>query len=147
MLVLDALGEAGAVLRDFLRSGPPQPFSVTNGERVRSILVFGCLAVGDSLTTTPTLRVLRRRWPGAAVTLLTSPAGARVLDGNPHVDRLLAMDLPWLVRSGSRGALGRWAKTVRLLARPGAIRRALGARPDLCVIFAPDTRLTAAAGS
>ncbi len=140
LLVLDALGTAGTALHDALAQGPPRLPSSVSAASVRSILVFGCLAVGDALTMTPALRALRRGRPDATVTLVTSPASARVLAGNPDVDRVVPFDLPWLVRWGTRGLAARTWRTVRLLAWPRALRRRTGSRPDLCLVFAPDVR-------
>ena len=53
------------------------------------LLVVKLAAVGDVLRTTSLLPGLHRRWPGAHVTWLTSPAAAPLFRGNPLVDRVL----------------------------------------------------------
>jgi ADP-heptose:LPS heptosyltransferase len=53
------------------------------------ILVVKLAAVGDVLRTTCLLPGLRRRWPGAHVTWVTSPSAAPLFRGNPLVDRVL----------------------------------------------------------
>jgi len=140
LLVLDALGTAGTARHGAAAHGPPRLSSGVRLQPVRSILVFGCLAIGDALTMTPALRALRQRWPGAAVTLVTSPASARILDGNPDVDQIVPFELPWLVRWGAPGVPARVWRTVRLLTWPLALRRRIGSRPDVCIAFAPDVR-------
>ena len=55
------------------------------------ILVVRVGALGDTLMVTPTLRALRRQHPLAEIDVLCSePAGA-LLDGNPHVSRIVRL--------------------------------------------------------
>jgi heptosyltransferase-2 len=54
------------------------------------LLVVKLAAVGDVLRTTCLLPGIRRRWPRAHVTWVTSPAAAPLFAGNPLVDRVLS---------------------------------------------------------
>lgn len=56
------------------------------------ILVVKVADVGDVLTATPALRSLRRTFPNAAITALTSPRCAGLLEGTRLVDEVLAFD-------------------------------------------------------
>jgi heptosyltransferase-2 len=53
------------------------------------LLVVKLAAAGDVLRTTSILPALRRRHPGASVHWVTAPGSAPLLEGNPHVDRIL----------------------------------------------------------
>jgi heptosyltransferase-2 len=55
-----------------------------------NVLAVRFSSIGDVLLTTPLLRALRRRHPGARVTVLTKETYAPLLSHNPHVDRVLA---------------------------------------------------------
>jgi ADP-heptose:LPS heptosyltransferase len=52
-------------------------------------LILGPDHIGDVLFNTPSLPYLRAGLPGCEWTFLTSPAGADVLRGNPHLARVL----------------------------------------------------------
>ncbi len=56
------------------------------------LLIVKLAAVGDVLRTTCLLPGIRRRWPRAHVTWVTSPAAAPLFAGNTLVDRVLAFD-------------------------------------------------------
>jgi len=47
-------------------------------------------ALGDVIRTLCILPELRRRWPDAQVTWVTSPAGARLIQGHRHIDRAIS---------------------------------------------------------
>lgn len=57
------------------------------------LLVIKLGARGDVLRTTPLVEGLKRRWPNAHVTWLTSPASLELLDGLPGLDRSLPLSL------------------------------------------------------
>lgn len=54
--------------------------------------------LGDLLFVTPALRFLRHSLPDAYIACLVGPWGKPVLEGNPHVDRLLACPFPGFTR-------------------------------------------------
>lgn len=55
-------------------------------------LVIRFSSIGDIVLTTPVLRNLEQQVPGAVIHYLTKPAFAQVLDGNPHVRRIHALE-------------------------------------------------------
>jgi len=55
-------------------------------------LVVKLADIGDVLTATPALRALRDTHPRARIDVLTSSAGAAVLAGSPHVDKIWCAD-------------------------------------------------------
>ncbi len=55
------------------------------------ILVMETGLIGELLVTTPTLRAVKRAYPGSSITVLVSPGSAPILVGNPAVSRLLPL--------------------------------------------------------
>lgn len=56
------------------------------------ILVCQLRQIGDVLLTTPSIRLLHERYPAAAIDVFTEKKCAPVLDNNPHVRRVWALD-------------------------------------------------------
>ena len=78
--------------------------SPVDPEAVRSILVVRTAYIGDVVMTTPMLGPLRRRFPHARLSFLTSRASAEVLSGNPDVDEILTYDPFWFYPSSPKAA-------------------------------------------
>jgi len=55
------------------------------------LLIVTTTGFGDTLWATPALRAIKKAYPKAFVTVLTSPLGQQVLAQNPHIDRLLTL--------------------------------------------------------
>ena len=55
------------------------------------ILVVRVGALGDTLMVTPTLRALRRQHPLAEVDVLCADSAGALLEGNPHVSRIVRL--------------------------------------------------------
>lgn len=55
------------------------------------ILVVSLRRIGDALLTTPLIRSLRRGCPGALIDVLTFAGPARIIEGNPDVNRVIVM--------------------------------------------------------
>jgi heptosyltransferase-2 len=108
------------------------PDDLSRGE----ILVLAPSWVGDVVMATPAFRALREGLAGARITLLTRPAGARILSGAPWFDEVVIFD-----RHGAGGGiLGFLAQARRLRAHryalavilPNSLSSALLARLSGC---------------
>lgn len=67
-----------------------------------SILCVRLDSLGDVLMCTPAMRALRDALPGRAITLLSSPSGARAAPFIPEVDAVLEYQAPWMKSSTAR---------------------------------------------
>jgi len=56
---------------------------------IRKILVLQLCPIGDTLFGTPAVRALRAGFPGAEMVDLCWTSNAPVMEGNPHIDRLV----------------------------------------------------------
>lgn len=61
----------------------------------RNILLIRLDNIGDVLTTTPSIKALRRLYPGAHISCLINPKSRDVLDGNANIDEIITIDAPW----------------------------------------------------
>lgn len=61
----------------------------------REILVIRPNDLGDLLTTTPALAALRQRFPSSRIVAAVGSWGSPVLQNNPNVDEVVALDAPW----------------------------------------------------
>jgi len=95
-----------------------------SGTRAGRILLIKTHALGDVLMTSPAVRLLRDRLPDAELIFLTGRSAAPLLEGNPHLDRVVPV---------SEGRL--------LHRRPGAVRETVrlirGLGCETAVIFHP----------
>src|SRR5207244_11888587 len=57
------------------------------------ILIIKPSSLGDVVHALPTVAALRRRFPSAKITWLVKREWAAVLEGNPYLDEVLALDL------------------------------------------------------
>jgi ADP-heptose:LPS heptosyltransferase len=74
---------------------------------VRRILVARFGAIGDILLTTPALRALASRFPGAEITYIVSIGLGELLRGHPAVTEIIEFDKRTDARPGPLLALGR----------------------------------------
>lgn len=58
----------------------------------RSILIAQTAFLGDVVLTTPLFKAARRLWPGANITLLTTPQAAPLVEEDPHLSAVLTYD-------------------------------------------------------
>lgn len=77
--------------------------------------------IGDVVMISPAMRAIRRKYPGAEITLLAKPWVLEALRGNPVYDRLIEYD--------RQGAHAGWSGRLRLIQ---ALRRE---RFDLAILF------------
>ena len=73
-----------------------------------NILVLQTAFLGDLILTTPVIAALRRRYPGASISLLTTPEGARLFTGDERLTRVMTYDK----RGAGKGIRG-FLKAVR----------------------------------
>jgi len=83
------------------------------------ILVVELWHIGDVVLSTTALRVLRRAFPSAKLTLLAKPYAAELLANSDLVDEIVVFDFPWTASSGKydprRYHMGEIAALVRQL--------------------------------
>ena len=103
-----------------------------SGAARQKILVVRPDHLGDLLFLTPALSRLRRGFPDAEIVGLVGPWGLPVLQGNQHLNRLIAWDFPWFNRRPRRSSLGPYWSLVRLA------RRLRAERFDLALQFRAD---------
>lgn len=85
------------------------------------ILVIRHRAAGDLLLTTPALRALRLGAPEAEIHVLVSRGMEELLEGNPDVDHILALDrtsLPSQAATYARLARGGYRRVLDLVSNP-----------------------------
>ncbi len=66
-----------------------------NPESVKRILVIRTAYIGDVMMTVPMLKPLKRLFPDAHISFLTSTAAAPLLENNPDVDAVLELNPFW----------------------------------------------------
>lgn len=86
-----------------------------------SILAFRNGSLGNTLVAIPALRAIRRRHPGARLSVVVDTTGAELLGPCPWIDRLIVYDK----RGRDRGP-GAWLRLVRTLRQT---------KPDTAVLF------------
>lgn len=59
---------------------------------ISNILFVRIDRIGDMVLSTPAIKALKRAYPRAALTVLTSPANGDVVTHNPHVDRIITYE-------------------------------------------------------
>jgi heptosyltransferase-1 len=57
-----------------------------------SILIIKPSAIGDVVHALPVLNLIRRRWPGARISWLVTPACAGLLEGHPQLDEVILFE-------------------------------------------------------
>lgn len=59
--------------------------------RNANVLVIRFSSLGDVVLTTPVYRSLKEAWPDCRITVLVKSEYAGILEGNPHIDRILTL--------------------------------------------------------
>jgi len=94
------------------------------------ILIVALRRLGDVLLSTPLIRSMREAWPDAQIDALVFADTAAILDGNPDLNRVIAMPQP-------AGALQSLALAARLWRRYDlAVSTQAGDRPTFFTIIA-----------
>ena len=81
-----------------------------DAEKIKKILVIDLAFIGDVILATPTMRALKKKFPDAALTMLTIPLTAEIAAMNPYVDEVLVYDK----RGKDAGLFGMWRMARRL---------------------------------
>jgi ADP-heptose:LPS heptosyltransferase/glycosyltransferase involved in cell wall biosynthesis len=68
----------------------------------KTILCTRDEGLGDILMTTPAIRALRRKYPNAEITYKTYKRNSNILEGNPNIDKIVAMDGEYDKRIGQQ---------------------------------------------
>lgn len=63
-----------------------------NHQKINSILLFKLRYIGDVLMTTPAIRLLRKSYPHAYITMVVNKGTDDVIRYNPNIDRILTID-------------------------------------------------------
>ena len=88
------------------------PRTAAGWSGARAVLAVRLDGMGDMLMTTPALRALKEAVPGRRLTVLASPAGARIARALPFVDDVLEFAAPWMKHPGRADAARRTAALV-----------------------------------
>src|SRR5262245_49859346 len=107
------------------------------------ILVISLRRIGDLLLTTPLIRSLRRAWPNAEIDVLVFANTAGIVEGNPDINRVIAMPSRPTFAESARLLTRLWrqydiAGPTQSGARPTA--RALPAAPSGAGVRTDDAR-------
>jgi ADP-heptose:LPS heptosyltransferase len=94
-----------------MRGPSPSPDARTNAgaHAARSILVVQTAGIGDALLTTPALRALRARFPGAAIDVVSKAPSREVFEQHPAVREVRVLERT----ARSTFAAVRWARARR----------------------------------
>jgi lipopolysaccharide heptosyltransferase III len=108
---------------------------MASAHKPERILVVALRRIGDVLLTTPLMRSLRRAWPDAKIDMLVFAGTTGILEGNPDIDRLIAMP--------ARPTFGETAKLIaRLWKRYDlAVSTQTGDRPTMFALAAGRTQI------
>ena len=82
--------------------------------QVHRILVIRLDHIGDLICSLPALSLLRKRFPEAVITVLTSETGEALLKNHRDVHRILLFKRNWFSR-GTRTSFSEWFRVVRAL--------------------------------
>ena len=63
---------------------------------IKTILVMSNTAIGDTLFSTPALRLIKERYPNKKVIGLLNPKNSLLFDNNPYIDILILYSGKWL---------------------------------------------------
>lgn len=95
-----------------------------------NILIVKLSAIGDVIHTLPSLAELRRHYPGADISWVVEEAAADLIEGHPHLDRVIVSGRKRWIAEMKRGRLGGPLRELR------DFLRELRARPyDLVIDF------------
>lgn len=100
----------------------------------KSILVIRADYIGDVILALPAIEALKKRYPTAKITFLTSAKAKDLLTGNPFIDYTLAYDPPWFFKKPFKQAILEYARIFREI-KERRFNLALDLRGDMRNIF------------
>ncbi|GAB4187532.1 MAG: lipopolysaccharide heptosyltransferase II [Simkaniaceae bacterium] len=71
-----------------------QPLQKQNSPHLENYLIVSSTGVGDSLWGTPAVRIIKKTYPNARVSLLTSPVGYEIFKNSPYIDEFFIVRDP-----------------------------------------------------
>jgi len=104
-----------------------------NSRKINSILLFKLRYIGDVLMTTPAIRLLRKSYPDAHITMVVNKGTEDVIRHNPNIDRILTID---------RDSVKKAPVYKRLYYNLQFLRKLRGMRYDISIDFASGDRAT-----
>ena len=77
-----------------------------------SILLFRPDHIGDFLLTTPAIHAIRQSFPDKRIVLAAGDWSLPLIQGNPHIDEIVPINLPWMERYANSD----WQRAVKEIA-------------------------------
>jgi len=105
--VIDGIGEK--LIRPLLSSpaDPPAPTAI------KKILIIKLDHLGDLLLSTPSLKLLRRAYPDAHISMVVGPWGEKLMKDCPFLDRVIVYRPGWMEQGKKKKVY--WAETLDLI--------------------------------
>lgn len=97
---------------------------------VKRILVIQTAKIGDMICSTPVFREIKKKYPGASLSVMANPATGELLKYNPYVDNVITLDTKEI--KGISGKL----KLIKLL-RKGKYDVSLSLNPNIPFTITP----------
>ncbi|MDQ1336021.1 MAG: hypothetical protein QG552_2971 [Thermodesulfobacteriota bacterium] len=82
---------------------------------IRKILIIRTAYIGDVILTLPILSPLKRLFPQAEISFLTTRRAKEILDTNPYVDKIISYDAFWFYKNSARSAFADYIRLLRLI--------------------------------
>jgi lipopolysaccharide heptosyltransferase II len=103
-------------------------------DSVQKILVIRTAYIGDVILTLPVLGPLKRLFPHADISFLTSRRAKEILDTNPYVNQIISYDAFWFYQTSGCSALADYLRLRRWI-RSESYDLVIEARGDIRDIF------------
>lgn len=104
--------------------------SLNRKHAFRKILVIQTAKIGDMICSTPVFREIKKKYPGASLSVMASHATVELLKYNPYVDNIITLDT-----KGIKGISGK-LKLIKFL-RKGKYDVSLSLNPNIPFTIAP----------
>jgi predicted lipopolysaccharide heptosyltransferase III len=74
-------------------------------QNIKEILIIRTAYIGDIIMTLPVLKPLKERFPQARISFIASKEGAKLLEGNPYIDRVFRFNPFWFYKTSIKAYL------------------------------------------